>query len=139
MEEILEKEQKNKKEPKKMKSYEERILIKKQELEALLKAQSAKEEKDRKKWIRAITKPLEKELLKIYEKNKENSLDICTALLYSLENFKELSEIAGVENYVVWTKTKSQIVKIKQEDETPEPKNKEEKIEINTEIKKEVL
>ena len=52
MEEIIEKEQKNKKEPKKMKSFEERILIKKQELEALLKAQSAKEDKDRKQWIR---------------------------------------------------------------------------------------
>lgn len=134
MEEILEKEQKNKKEPKKMKSYEERILIKKQELEALLKAQSEKEEKDRKKWIRAITKPLEKELIKIYDENKENSLNICTALLYSLENFKELSELAGVENYVVWNKSKSQIMKIKHEEELKDNKDQDEKI-----IEKEVL
>lgn len=134
MEEIMEKEQKNKKEPKKMKSFEERILIKKQELEALLKAQSAKEEKDRKQWIRTIIKPLEKELLKIYEENKENSLNICTALLYSLENFKELSELAGVENYVVWNKSKSQIVKTKHEDELKDNKNPNEKI-----IEKEVL
>ena len=38
MEEILEKEQKNKKEPKKMKSYEERILIKKQELRSFIES-----------------------------------------------------------------------------------------------------
>ena len=99
-----------------------------------MKAQSEKEEKDRKKWIRAITKPLEKELLKIYEENKENSLNICTALLYSLENFKELSELAGVENYVVWNKSKSQIMKIKHEEELKDNKDQDEKI-----IEKEVL
>lgn len=133
MEEIIEKEQK-KKEPKKMKSYEERILIKKKELEALLKAQSAKEEKDKKQWIKAITKPLEKELFKIYDDNKENSLNICTALLYSLENFKDLSELAGVENYVVWNKSKSQIIKIKREEEINDNKDQNEKS-----IEKEVL
>lgn len=116
MEEIVKEEVAAEKKEKRVRSLEEKILLKEKELEELKKNLAEKQKKEKTKWIGNILKPIKEELEKMYEENREQSLELCTSLLYALEDYKNLSEMVEIDKYVTWTKNKNRIVRVKQED-----------------------